>query len=209
MARKHADDIETLARKPPIAAPVTLYKNATQTVFGEGPQTARIMLVGEQPGDKEDLAGKPFVGPAARCSTARWKRPASTPQGLRHQCGQAFQVRAARKNPPAPEAEHAGDQGLPAMVRTGTGHDQTRSGGGHGRYRGAKRAGENTPINKNRGRLINLDEGIQSAGDGASVLSVAIARCRCQGTGISALCRGPEDRGRPAAKIGARGLKFR
>jgi len=41
-----------------------LWKNATQTVFGEGPQHAQIMLVGEQPGDKEDLAGKPFVGPA-------------------------------------------------------------------------------------------------------------------------------------------------
>ena len=41
-----------------------LYKNATQTVFGEGPISARIMLVGEQPGDKEDIAGRPFVGPA-------------------------------------------------------------------------------------------------------------------------------------------------
>jgi uracil-DNA glycosylase len=41
-----------------------LWKNATQTVFGEGPQDAQVMLVGEQPGDKEDLAGKPFVGPA-------------------------------------------------------------------------------------------------------------------------------------------------
>jgi uracil-DNA glycosylase family protein len=41
-----------------------LYKNATQAVPGEGPVRARIMLVGEQPGDKEDLAGKPFVGPA-------------------------------------------------------------------------------------------------------------------------------------------------
>src|SRR3954454_7427732 len=41
-----------------------LWKYGTQTVFGEGPQAAQIMLVGEQPGDKEDLAGKPFVGPA-------------------------------------------------------------------------------------------------------------------------------------------------
>lgn len=41
-----------------------LWKDATQTVFGEGPSHAPIMLVGEQPGDKEDLAGKPFVGPA-------------------------------------------------------------------------------------------------------------------------------------------------
>ena len=43
-----------------------LWKPATQTVFGEGPMTARLMLVGEQPGDQEDLAGRPFVGPAGR-----------------------------------------------------------------------------------------------------------------------------------------------
>ena len=43
-----------------------LYRNATQTVFGEGPGKARIMLVGEQPGDHEDLQGHPFVGPAGR-----------------------------------------------------------------------------------------------------------------------------------------------
>ena len=41
-----------------------LWKQATQTVFGEGVAHARVMLVGEQPGDKEDLAGQPFVGPA-------------------------------------------------------------------------------------------------------------------------------------------------
>jgi DNA polymerase len=43
-----------------------LYRCATQTVFGDGPPAARMMLVGEQPGDKEDLAGEPFVGPAGR-----------------------------------------------------------------------------------------------------------------------------------------------
>lgn len=41
-----------------------LYLNATQTVFGEGAAHAQVMLVGEQPGDKEDLAGSPFVGPS-------------------------------------------------------------------------------------------------------------------------------------------------
>ncbi len=41
-----------------------LYKHATQAVFGEGPKSARVMFVGEQPGDQEDLQGKPFVGPA-------------------------------------------------------------------------------------------------------------------------------------------------
>jgi len=43
-----------------------LWKHATQTVFGEGPSTAEIMLVGEQPGDQEDRAGHPFVGPAGK-----------------------------------------------------------------------------------------------------------------------------------------------
>lgn len=43
-----------------------LYRNATQTVFGEGPRDARIVVVGEQPGDQEDRAGLPFVGPAGR-----------------------------------------------------------------------------------------------------------------------------------------------
>jgi uracil-DNA glycosylase len=43
-----------------------LYKNATQTVFGEGPKNARVIFVGEQPGDQEDLTGKPFIGPAGK-----------------------------------------------------------------------------------------------------------------------------------------------
>ena len=43
-----------------------LYKRGTQTVFGEGPKRAAMMLVGEQPGDYEDVAGKPFVGPAGK-----------------------------------------------------------------------------------------------------------------------------------------------
>jgi len=47
-----------------------LYKCATQTVFGEGPLDASIVFVGEQPGDQEDLAGKPFVGPAGNLFNA-------------------------------------------------------------------------------------------------------------------------------------------
>ena len=43
-----------------------LWRPATQTVFGEGPEGARLVLVGEQPGDREDLEGRPFVGPAGR-----------------------------------------------------------------------------------------------------------------------------------------------
>ena len=52
-------EAETCTRCP-------LYKNATQTVFGEGPRNAPVVFVGEQPGDQEDLAGKPFVGPAGQ-----------------------------------------------------------------------------------------------------------------------------------------------
>ena len=43
-----------------------LYRHATQTVFGEGPANAELVFVGEQPGDQEDLAGRPFVGPAGK-----------------------------------------------------------------------------------------------------------------------------------------------
>jgi DNA polymerase len=43
-----------------------LYKDATQTVFGRGPARAAVMMVGEQPGDREDVEGEPFVGPAGR-----------------------------------------------------------------------------------------------------------------------------------------------
>ena len=50
-----------------------LYKNATQTVFGEGPADAHMMLVGEQPGDQEDLTGRPFVGPAGKVLDAALK----------------------------------------------------------------------------------------------------------------------------------------
>lgn len=60
---------ETLAELAAEAAACTrcpLYKNATQTVFGAGPKDAPIMFVGEQPGDREDLAGEPFVGPAGQ-----------------------------------------------------------------------------------------------------------------------------------------------
>jgi DNA polymerase len=54
-----------------------LWKRATQTVFGEGPATAEIMLVGEQPGDQEDRSGHPFVGPRASFWNARSNKPES------------------------------------------------------------------------------------------------------------------------------------
>ncbi len=55
-----------LAKKAKGCQRCDLYRNATQTVFGDGARAASMMLVGEQPGDQEDKAGKPFVGPAGR-----------------------------------------------------------------------------------------------------------------------------------------------
>jgi uracil-DNA glycosylase len=59
-------DLESLRSAAACCEGCGLYRNATQTVFGEGPRQARFMLVGEQPGDQEDRQGHPFVGPAGR-----------------------------------------------------------------------------------------------------------------------------------------------
>src|ERR1044071_6048979 len=59
-------DLRRLKERAADCTACDLYKRATQTVFGEGDRHARMMLVGEQPGDQEDLQGRPFVGPAGR-----------------------------------------------------------------------------------------------------------------------------------------------
>jgi len=61
-----ATQLKTVAKEAAACTRCPLYRNATQTVFGEGAARATIMLVGEQPGDQEDLAGHPFVGPAGK-----------------------------------------------------------------------------------------------------------------------------------------------
>jgi uracil-DNA glycosylase family protein len=61
-----AASLKAVAREAASCTLCPLYRNATQTVFGEGAARARLMLVGEQPGDQEDLAGHPFVGPAGK-----------------------------------------------------------------------------------------------------------------------------------------------
>jgi len=60
------NSLQDLAKAENECTRCSLYKDATQTVPGEGCKSAHLMLVGEQPGDKEDLSGKPFVGPAGR-----------------------------------------------------------------------------------------------------------------------------------------------
>ncbi|GAB2617997.1 UdgX family uracil-DNA binding protein [Pseudactinotalea suaedae] len=58
--------LSALQRAAPACRGCELWEDATQVVFGDGASTAAIMLVGEQPGDREDLEGEPFVGPAGR-----------------------------------------------------------------------------------------------------------------------------------------------
>ena len=69
MAAEPGEDATTLEearREAKHCRRCPLWRNATQTVFGEGPSDADVVFVGEQPGDQEDIAGDPFVGPAGR-----------------------------------------------------------------------------------------------------------------------------------------------
>ena len=140
-----------------------LWKNATQTVFGEGPPHAQALLVGEQPGDKEDLAGKPFVGPAGQMLdraliesgidrkkvyvTNAVKHFKFVPRGkIRlHQKPTTPEIRACRQ---WYERELAAIK--PALVVA------------LGAAAAQSVFGKITPINKNRGRLIDLDEGLKA-----------------------------------------------
>ena len=61
-----AETLDSLRQEAAHCTRCDLYEDATQTVFGEGRANAWLVLVGEQPGDQEDRAGKPFVGPAGR-----------------------------------------------------------------------------------------------------------------------------------------------
>ena len=63
---REARSVEELRKAAASCQGCDLYRDATQTVFGEGAERSRLMLIGEQPGDQEDLQGKPFIGPAGR-----------------------------------------------------------------------------------------------------------------------------------------------
>jgi uracil-DNA glycosylase family protein len=66
VAHPTGHNLDALRREAAACRACELWKLGTQTVFGEGPPDARVMLVGEQPGDQEDVQGEPFVGPAGK-----------------------------------------------------------------------------------------------------------------------------------------------
>lgn len=65
--------LAALAREAAACTRCPLYRDATQVVVGDGPPRAELMFVGEQPGDREDLEGRPFVGPAGRLLQEAWE----------------------------------------------------------------------------------------------------------------------------------------
>ncbi|SRR5579875_1386194 len=94
-----------------------LYKNATQTVFGEGPTHAAVVAVGEQPGDYEDQQGKPFVGPAGRILTRAFEESGlDAGEGLYHQRGEALQIRDAGEKAHSQKTGCYRNLGVPAMA---------------------------------------------------------------------------------------------
>ncbi len=153
-------DLEALREEAADCRACPLWKNATQTVFGEGPKHAPIMLVGEQPGDKEDLAGKPFVGPAGQMLdraleeagvdrnkvyvTNAVKHFKFVPRGkIRlHQKPTTPEIKACRQ---WYERELAAIQPELVVALGATAAQSV--------------FGKITPINKNRGHLIDLEEG--------------------------------------------------
>jgi DNA polymerase len=165
MKRPHAGsgNIAALREEAAGCRACPLWKDATQTVFGEGQQHAQIMLVGEQPGDKEDLAGKPFVGPAGQMLdraleeagidrrktyvTNAVKHFKFVPRGkIRlHQKPNTSEIRACRQ---WYERELAAIK--PALVVA------------MGATAAQSVFGKITPINKNRGHLIELQDGIKA-----------------------------------------------
>lgn len=156
-------DLDTLREEAAVCRACPLWEPATQTVFGEGPQTASVMMVGEQPGDKEDLAGKPFVGPAGQMLDRALKEAGIVrdkvyvtnavkhfkfvPRGKfrLHQKPATPEINACR---PWYARERAAIK--PALVVA------------MGATAAQSVLGKITPINKMRGRLIDLDDGAKA-----------------------------------------------
>ena len=154
-------DLERLRNEAKACRDCPLWENATQTVFGEGSQSATVMLVGEQPGDKEDLAGKPFVGPAGQMLDRALeeagvdRRKTYVTNAVKHfKFVQRGKARLHQK-PNTPEIracrqwyEREFEAIQPKLV-VALGATAAQS-----------VFGKLTPINKNRGRVIELADGV-------------------------------------------------
>ena len=120
-------DLDELAEAAHGCKGCDLYLNATQTVFGAGSPKADIMLVGEQPGDQEDKAGVPFVGPAGRLLDKALDGGRRGPEpDVCHERGEALQVHASRTRKathPQDAKPHRGGR-MPAMADRGVGSVQ-------------------------------------------------------------------------------------
>jgi uracil-DNA glycosylase len=154
-------DLERLRNEARACRDCPLWENATQTVFGEGSQSATVMLVGEQPGDKEDLAGKPFVGPAGQMLDRALeeagvdRRKTYVTNAVKHfKFVQRGKARLHQK-PNTPEIRACRqwyERELEAI--------QPKLVVALGATAAQSVFGKLTPINKNRGRVIELADGV-------------------------------------------------
>ena len=145
----------------------------------------RSLFVGEQPGDQEDRQGRPFVGPAGQLLTRRWRRPGSTAKRLPHQCGQAFQVRAARQAADPPASPPPARSSIPLVADEGTGARAAPARGGARRDGGAGPDGKATPSRAPGARpRVRPTGGLHH---GAPVLSAAARRRGDEAGGLRGL----------------------
>jgi uracil-DNA glycosylase family protein len=159
-SRPSGSSLEILREEASRCRACHLWKDATQTVFGEGPQTAQMMLVGEQPGDKEDLAGKPFVGPAGQMLDRALeeagidRKKVYVTNAVKHFKFVARGKIRLHQKPNTPEIK-ACRQWYERELKS-INPDLVVA---MGATAAQSVFGKITPINKNRGRLINLDDG--------------------------------------------------
>jgi uracil-DNA glycosylase family protein len=162
-SRPSGNSLKALREEASRCRACPLWKDATQTVFGEGPQHAQVMLVGEQPGDKEDLAGKPFVGPAGQMldraleeagierskvyvtNAVKHFKFLARGKFRMHQKPNTSEIRACRQ---WYERELSSIKPVLVVAMGATAAQSV--------FR------KITPINKNRGRLIDLEDGIKA-----------------------------------------------
>jgi uracil-DNA glycosylase len=157
------ENIAALREEAATCRACPLWKEATQTVFGEGPQHAKVMLVGEQPGDKEDLAGRPFVGPAGQMLDRALeeagidRKKTYVTNAVKHFKFLARGKIRLHQKPNTPEIKACRQWYERELASIKPGLVVAM---------GATAAqcvfGKITPINKNRGRLIDLDQGVKA-----------------------------------------------